>query len=199
MVLWKVSYTISPSIRYIWLSYRILRKIDNIDSFLLKFFTVIGEQLVPLIIKIDMYETIMKEISEQSHEKLNIKNETKEQIFKHLKSRLEKLSLDDFLNDDKIETYIFSRYDKFDLTLDKISNELNNYIFKTNDNFFTIINKFKYWQMSSDGNRWLIAKDSLTKLISLKDVEKYICDLKQEDLSDNQKELLEIWNRKTRW
>ncbi|WP_162139349.1 KAP family P-loop NTPase fold protein [Sulfurimonas hongkongensis] len=190
---------ISPSIRYIWLSYEILRKIDNIDAFLLKFFTFIGEQVVPLIIKVDIYERIIKEISEQSHEKLNIKDETKEQIFKHLKSRLEKLSLDDFLNDDKIETYIFSRYDKFDLTLDKISNELNNYIFKTNDNFFTILNKFKYWQMSSDGNRWLIAKDSLNKLISLEDVEKYISDLKQKDLSDNQKELLEIWDRKTRW
>ena len=190
---------ISPSIRYIWLSYRILRKIDNIDGFLLKFFTFIGEQVVPLIIKIDMYETLMKEVSEQSHEKLKIKDETKEQIFKHLKSRLKKLTLDNFLNDDKIETYIFSRYDKFDLTLDKIANELNNYIFQTSDNFFNVINKFKYWQMSSNGNRWLIAKDSLTKLISLEDIEKYISDLKQKDLSDNQKELLEIWNRKTRW
>ncbi|MGM0520011.1 MAG: hypothetical protein ACQERD_10255 [Campylobacterota bacterium] len=53
--------------------------------------------------------------------------------------------------------------------------------------------------MSSGCNRWLIAKDSLTKLISLEDVEKYISDLKQKDLSDNQKELLEIWNRKIRW
>lgn len=188
-----------PSIRCIWLSCKILRKIDSIDNFLLKFFISTGEQIVPLITKIDMYETIMKEISEQSHEKLNIKDGTKEQIYKHLKSRLEKLSLNDFLNNDKIEIYIFSRYDKFDLTLDKISNELNDYIFKTNDNFFTIMNKFKYWQISSDGNRWLIAKDILKKLISLEDVEKYISDLKQKDLSDNQKELLEIWNRKTRW
>jgi predicted KAP-like P-loop ATPase len=190
---------ISPSIRYIWLSYRILRKIDNIDSLLLKFFTVIGEQLVPLIIKIDMYETIMKKISEQSHEKLNIQDETKEQIFKHLKNRLEQLTLKDFLNDEKIEIYIFSRYEKFDITLDKISEELNNYIFQTKDNFFTIINKFKYWQMSSDGNRWLISKDSLKKLINLEEVENFINNLKVDDLNDLEQELLEIWNRETRW
>jgi len=116
-----------------------------------------------------------------------------------LKSRLEKLTLGNFLNDDKIETYIFSRYDKFDLTLDKISNELNDYIFKTNDNFFTIINKFKYWQMSSDGNRWLIAKESLKKLINLEEIDNYINELKQKDLNETEKELLEIWNRKTRW
>lgn len=188
-----------PSFRYIWSSYKILRKIYNIDDFLLKFFTFIGEHVVPLIIKIDMYEIITKKISEQSHEKLNIKDETKEQIFKHLKSKLEKLTLNDFLNDDKIETYIFSRYDKFDLTLDKIANELNNYIFQTSDNFFNVINKFKYWQMSSDGNRWLIAKDSLKRLTNLEEIENYISDLKQKDLKDNKKELLEIWNRKTRW
>jgi len=105
-----------------------------------------------------------------------------------LKSRLEKLTLGNFLNDDK-----------FDLTLDKISNELNDYIFKTNDNFFIIINKFKYWQMSSDGNRWLIAKESLKKLINLEEIDNYINELKQKDLNDTEKELLEIWNRKTRW
>lgn len=190
---------ISPSIRYIWLSYKILRKINNIDDFLLKFFTFIGEQVVPLIIKIDMYETITKKISEQSHEKLNIKEETKEEVFKHLQNRLEQLTLENFLNDEKIETYIFSRYDKFDLTLDKISNELNDYIFKTNDNFFTLINKFKYWQMSSDGNRWLIAKDSLSKLIDLNEIKKFIDNLNETSLNDTEKELLEIWNRKTRW
>jgi len=133
------------------------------------------------------------------NEKLNIKDETKEQIFQHLKSRLEKLTLDNFLNDEKIEIYIFSRYDKFDLTLDKIANELNNYIFQTSDNFFNVINKFKYWQMSSDGNRWLIAKDSLKRLTNLEEIENYISDLKKKDLIDNKKELLEIWNRETRW
>ena len=110
-----------------------------------------------------------------------------------------KYALNTFLNDEKIETYIFSRYEKFDITLDKISQELSDYIFKTKFNFFIIINKFKYWQMSSDGNRWLIAKDSLKKLINLEEVEKFINDLKVDDLKDTEQELLEIWNRETRW
>ena len=53
--------------------------------------------------------------------------------------------------------------------------------------------------MSSDGNRWLIAKDSLKKLINLEEVEKFINDLKVDDLKDTEQELLEIWNRETRW
>lgn len=187
---------IPPYKRYIWLSYRILRKINNIDEFLLKFF-IIEEQDIPLIRKIDIYETITKKISEKSHDMLNINVQTKEKIFQHLKSRLEKLTLDIFLNDNNIGTYIFSKYEKFDLSLDKIADELNNYIFQTSDNFFKVIDKFKYWQMSTEGNRWLIAKDSLGKLINLEDVDKYINNLEKKDLTDSEKELLEVWNRES--
>jgi hypothetical protein len=182
-----------PYSKFISLSYDILIKIENIDHFLVNFFTTINSVL--LIVKIEIYERI----AEQLNNKLTIEDNTKEEIFKYLKDRLEKLTLAEFLNDEKITIYILPKYNIFDLTLDKIKEELNNFIFKEKDNFFKVIDKFKYLQYSSDGSEWLIQKSFLENLIDLEKIEEYINKLKVTDLDDTEQELLKIWNKKFRW
>ncbi|MCG3701355.1 KAP family NTPase [Aliarcobacter butzleri] len=181
---------IKPLIKCESIAFKILKKIEKIEEFIKIFFFENDE--IPLIIKMDIFRDIK---DENSINKLRISDEIKEKIFKFLKNKLEKFSLNDLFSDKYNEIYIFSGYEYFEVSFDKISKEINEYIFKSNDNFFKIFEKFKYWQLSSNGSEWLINKEVLRKFVDLEEVQKYINNL-DDEIKIQYKELLEIWDRK---
>ncbi|MFX4278358.1 KAP family P-loop NTPase fold protein [Aliarcobacter butzleri] len=182
---------IKPLIKCESIAFKILRKIENIEEFIKIFFFEKDE--IPLIIKMDIFRDIK---DENSINKLRISDDIKEEIFKFLKNKLEKFSLNDLFSDKYNEIYIFSEYEYFEVSFDKISKEINEYMFKLNDNFFKILEKFKYWQLSSNGSEWLINKEVLRKFVDLEEVQKYINNL-DDEIKIQYKELLEIWDRKS--
>lgn len=182
---------IKPLIKCESIAFKILKKIKEIESFIKIFFFEKDE--IPLIIKMDIFRDIK---DENSINKLRISDEIKEEIFKFLKNKLEKFSLNDLFSDKYNEIYIFSGYEYFEASFDKIKKEINEYIFKSNDNFFKILEKFKYWQLSSNGSKWLINRETLGKLVDLEEVQKYI-DCLDKEIKIEYKELLEIWDRKS--
>lgn len=173
------------------ISYEILRKIENIEEFIKIFFFEKDE--IPLIIKMDIFQDIK---DENSINKLRISDEIKGEIFKFLKNKLENFSLNDLFKEIYNKLYLFERFKYFDISIDKISKEINEYMFESNDNFFKLLKEFKYCQISSDGNKLLIAKDVLEILVNLENVQKYINNL-DDEIKIEYKELLEIWDRKS--
>lgn len=171
------------------IAFKILKKLENIEKFIKIFFFENDE--IPLIIKMDIFQDIK---DENSINKLRISGDIKEEIFKFLKNKLEIFSLNDLFSDKYNEIYIFSGYAYFEASFDKISKEINEYMFKTPNNFFKILEKFKYWQLSSNGSRWLISKDALAKLVDLNNVQKYIDSL-DEINNLKYKELIDIYKQ----
>ncbi|MBF7066496.1 hypothetical protein [Aliarcobacter butzleri] len=174
------------------ISYKVLKKIENIERFTCTFFFEKDE--IPLIIKLNVFKDIKDKIEKEYPEKLNISDEIKEKIFNYLKNKFEEFSLDDLFHETYNEIYLFSRFQNFEVSLDKISKEINEYMFETPNNFFKILEKFKYWQLSTSGSEWLINKEVLGKLVDLEEVQKYIDDL-DDEIKNGYKEVLEIWDK----
>jgi hypothetical protein len=180
---------INPLIKCESIAFKILKKIEKIEEFIKIFFFENDE--IPLIIKMDIFRDIK---DENSFNKLKISAEIKEEIFKFLKNRLEKFSLADLFSDKYNEIYIFSGYEYFEASFVKIKKEINEYMFESSDNFFKILEKFKYWQLSSNGSKWLINKDTLGKLVDLNSVQKYI-DRLDETNNVKYKEVIDIYKQ----
>lgn len=169
------------------IAFEILKKIEKIEEFIKIIFFENDE--IPLIIKMDIFRDIK---DENSINKLRISGEIKEEIFKFLKNKLENFSLNDLFSDKYNEIYIFSGYEYLEASFDKIKKEINEYIFEASDNFFKVFEKFKYWQLSSNGSRWSINREVLNKLVDLKRIQEYIDELNNE-IKEPNKEILEIW------
>lgn len=169
------------------IAFKILKKLENIEKFIKIFFFEKYE--IPLIIKMNIFRDIK---DENSFNKLKISDEIKEEIFKFLKNKLENFSLNDLFSANYIEIYIFQKYEYFEVSLEKIKKEINAYMFETPNNFFKVLEKFKYWQLTSNGSRWLINKDVLEKLVDLNTVQKYIDSL-DETNNVKYKELIDIY------
>lgn len=180
---------IKPLIKCESIAFKILKKIKEIEVFIKIFFFEKDE--IPLIIKMDIFQDIK---DENSINKLRISDDIKEEIFKFLKNKLENFSLNDLFSDKYNEIYIFSGYEYFEASFDKIKKEINEYIFKLDDNFFKVLEKFKYWHLSSNGSEWLINKEVFGKLVDLEEVQKYI-DCLDENKKNDYKEVLEIWDK----
>lgn len=178
---------INPLIKCESIAFKILKKIEKIEEFIKIFFFENDE--IPLIIKMDIFQDIKEE---NTFNKLKISDDIKEEIFNYLKNKLENLTLANLLSDKYSEIYIFSRYKYFEASLEKIKKEINEYMFQTHDNFFKVLEKFKYWQLSSNGSRWLINREVLNKLVDLKIIQEYIDELNNE-IKEPNKEILEIW------
>ena len=191
----RMSWTfINPTNRYIGLSYHILRQITDIDDFLLDFYE--NNTTVPLYVKCFLFSEIKKERKDNSHQKLNITDETQEKIFDILKNSLENVKLDDILDDSFDDFNLIFLYKEFDFSLESLSKELKVFMFNNNDeNFFQVMEKIKYWQMSSDGNEYLINKDILKELNCLDETINYIDNLDRSKLLEKDKQLLDIWNK----
>lgn len=188
---------INPTNRYIGLSYHILRQITDIDNFLLDFYE--KNTTVPLYVKCFLFSEIKKERKDNSHQKLNIEDETQEKIFDILKSSLEDIKLDNLLDDSYDGFNLIFLHKEFDFSLESISKELKAFMFKNNENFFKVIEKIKYWQMSSDGNEYLINKNILKVLDCLEKTINYIDKINKDELIEQNKQLLVIWDKESKW
>lgn len=185
---------INPLVKCESLAYEIFRKIEKIEEFIKIFFFKKDE--IPLIIKMDIFRDIKEKIKNKSTDKLNISEKIEKKIFEFLKNKLENYSSKDLFSDTYNDIYIFSGYKYFEVSIDKISQEINEYMFKSDYDFFRVIEKFKYWQLSSNGSKWLINKEALAKLVDLETIQKYIDNL-NEKTKIEYKELLKIWDKKS--
>ncbi|WP_418186513.1 KAP family P-loop NTPase fold protein [Aliarcobacter lanthieri] len=185
---------INPLVKCESLAYEIFRKIENIEGFLEIFF--FNKDEIPLILKMDIFLDIKQKIENESADKLNISNEIEKEIYEYLKNRLENYSLENLFNDAYNDIYFFSGYKYFEVSFEKISKEINEYMFKSDNNFFKVLGKFKYWQLSSNGSKWLINRETLGKLVDLETIQKYIDNL-DEKTKIEYKELLEVWDKRS--
>jgi len=182
---------INPMNKYIYLAYNILKLINDVEIFLIDFYKTNDD--VPLFVKCFLFDKIKKDkISE-----INISDTTKETIFQYLQDKLKKyIKLDNMLNASFDGFNLIFLHKEFEFDIKAFSKELEKFMFKNNTNFFQVLDKLKYWQMSSSGNQWLINKNVLKELYLLEKTIQYIENLNLEKLSQNEKELLEIWNQK---
>ena len=107
-----------------------LIKITNIDNFLLYFYK--NDTIIPLHVKCFLFNEI-KERNTNLHKKLNIKNETQQEIFNCLQSKLKKLNLKDILDNNYINYNSFNLiflHKTFDFSIEDISKELKDYMFQ---------------------------------------------------------------------
>ena len=194
----QMSWTfVNPLNRFIGLSYHILRQIIDIDSYLLSFYE--KNITTPLFVKCFLFSEIKKERKDNSHQKLNIKDKTQERIFGILKNSLENIKLENILDDSYDSFNLIFLHKEFNFSLENLSKELKIFMFLNDENFFRIIEKIKYWQMSSDGNEYLINKNILKELNCLEETITYIDKIDKDKLSGEEQQLLNIWNRETRW
>ncbi|MCT7535555.1 KAP family NTPase [Aliarcobacter cryaerophilus] len=154
---------INPSKKCESIAFKILKKIEKIEAFIKIFFFEKDE--IPLMIKMDIFRDIKEE---NTFNKLKISDDIKEEIFNYLKNKLENFTLDNLFSGNYNEIYIFSKYKYFEVSLEKIKKEINKYMFETHNNFFNVLEKFKYWQLSSNGSRWLINSEVLNKLLNFR-------------------------------
>jgi len=194
----QMSWTfVDPLSRFIGLSYHILRQIEEIDNYLLNFY----EQniTIPLFVKCFLFSEIKKERKDNSYQKLNIEDETQEKILNSLKSSLENIKLDNILDDSYDSFNLIFLHKEFNISLENLSKELKSFMFINNKNFFKIMKKIKYWQMSSDGNEYLINKNILKELNCLEETITYINRIDKDKLSEEEKQLLILWNKESKW
>ncbi len=187
-----ISWTyINPMNRYIHLAYNILKYLNGSKTFLIDFYQKNDD--VPLFVKCFLFDKIKKDkISE-----IKISNTTKDTIFKYLQNELIKyINLSNILDDNFDSFNLIFLHKEFDFSLENFAKELQEFMFKNNSNFFQILDKLKYWQMSSSGNQWLINKNVLKELGLLDRTTTYIENIDINELSNKEKELLEIWNQK---
>ncbi len=194
----QMSWTfINPMHRFIRLSYDILRKIADIDNFLLDFYK--NNVDIPLYVKCFLFDLIEKNIKKDSHEKIEIDEETQTEILEVLQDNLRNIKLNKILDESFDGFNLVFLYKKYSLDLVELSKELSSFMFKNNENFFLILDKVKYWQMSSSGNEYLINKNILIELNCLDQTIDFITNIKKYDLEAKQKELLEIWDKENKF
>jgi len=188
----QMSWTyINPMNKYIYLAYNILKLINDVEIFLINFYKTNDD--VPLFVKCFLFDKIKKDkISE-----ISISDPIKETIFQDLQAELKKyIKLDNILSKNFDSFNLIFLHKEFEFDIEPFSKELEEFMFKNNTNFFQVLDKLKYWQMSSSGNQWLINKNVLRELDLLEKTIQYVKSLNLEKLSQNEKELLEIWNQK---
>ena len=188
----QMSWTyINPMNRYIYLAYNILKYLNESEIFLIDFYKKNDD--VPLFVKCFLFDKIEKDkISE-----IKIDDVTKDKIFKHLQNELKiYINLRNILSNNFDSFNLIFLHKEFNFSLENFTKEVQEFMFVNNSNFFQILEKLKYWQMSSSGNQWLINKNVLKEIDLLDRTIKYIENINMDKLSDAEKELLKIWNQK---
>lgn len=195
-------YIFGTSVHYEHLGYSLLLKHKSVDSFLLNFYK--NDNKVPFIIKCELLKDINEETSkEHSDKKVVIAKETLEELNKTVKEQLESITLNSIL-EGLYPSYIVYLYDRFEASLEKLSHELKEYIFDNSKSFFEILKIFERVSRVSSSNKGVydkhsIAKEHLSKLIDLSEIEEYIKSLNASMLADEENILLSYWNNNDRW
>ncbi|MDR1555030.1 MAG: KAP family NTPase [Campylobacteraceae bacterium] len=132
----------------------------------------------------------------KKEKKLFLSNEHFDMLDLKVKSAFEKLTFEEIVNNkDSKGIEVLSSMKYYGL-LDGISARFREKIFSSKEWFFKILNFFKYWQRSSSENRYLIDKELIKEVLSIEEIDTYIKNLDAENLTKNEKELLDIWSRK---
>ncbi|MDP3587181.1 MAG: P-loop NTPase fold protein [Sulfuricurvum sp.] len=198
----KTGFYLNASYSYQYLGYSLLLKHKCVDDFLLNFYK--NDKEVSFIIKCELLKDMKEEIEKtHSDKKIIIKNETLEELNTIVKDRLENITLNNIL-EDLYPSYIVYLFDSFDAKFENLSIELTDYIFQGTKNFFEILKVFeRVSRVSSSNNgvydKYSIAKDHLSRLIDLSEVEEYIKSLNVSTLTDEENLLLSYWNNNDRW
>ncbi|MBL0687625.1 MAG: hypothetical protein JJV94_07370 [Sulfurospirillum sp.] len=187
----------NPRYSFIRLSHDILKQITDIDNYLLSFYT--ENTTVPLLVKCFLFSEIKKKREDNSHQKLNIEDKTQDDIFDILKNSLENIKLENILDYSYDDFKLILLHKEFGFSLTELSSELISLRFPNEENFFEIIEKIKYWKMSIGGNKYLIDKSILEDLGCLEETITYIDKTDKDELSKEKQELLNIWNKKSKW
>lgn len=180
------------------LAYDILRKHADVDKFILNFYKTNKE--IEFKQKVNLLQKINKEMKEaHSDKKLKISDKTLAELNGIVKDELESIRLENIADYNGILGLI-NRFDLFKSSITAFREDINNNIFKSTDKFFKILNIFKGTNIVNGSyEEHYISKESLEKLVELKEVEEYIKNLDLSTLSDEQNTLLTYWNNNDRW
>jgi predicted KAP-like P-loop ATPase len=195
-------YIFGTSVHYEHLGYSLLLKHKSVDNFLLNFYK--NDSEVSFVIKCKLLKNINDEIvKEYSNEKVIIANKTLEELNKSVKEKLESITLNSIL-EGLYPSSIVYLYDRFEASLEKLSRELKEYIFDNSKKIFEILKIFERVSRVSSSNKGIydehsIAKEHLSKLIDLSELEEYIKSLNVSTLTDEENILLSYWNNNDRW
>lgn len=200
----KLGSYFGASFGYKYLGYSLLIEHKHVDNFLLDFYKNHDE--VPFIVKIELLKDINDEIEKGSDKKVNISKNILDELNNLIKEKLENIALNHILSG-QYPSYIVYIYDSFKASLEKFSIELKEYIFKDVKSFFEILKVFERVSKVSSSHKGVydkhsIAKEHLSKLIDLNEVEEYIKNLEisiLSELSDEQNTLLSYWHNNDRW
>lgn len=180
------------------LAYDVLIKHPNVDKFILNFYKTNEE--VELKSKVKLLEKIKNGIEGlHGYKKLNILDETFSELKNIIKEELELITFHNMSSYNGILYLLFS-FDVVGASNNKLKADINENIFKSSDNFFKILDIFQTTSIINGKHEvHKISKESLEKLVELKEIEKYINDLDKSTLTDEQNTLLTYWNTNDRW
>lgn len=186
------------STSYKKLAYDVLVKYPEVDEFLLNFYKTNKE--VELKSKVKLLEKIKNGIEGlHGYKKLNILDETFSELKNIIKEELELITSHNMSSYNGILYLLFS-FDLVGASNNKLKEDINESLFKSNDNFFKILDIFKGTNIVNGSyEEHYISKESLEKLVELKEVENYINNLDKSTLTDEQNTLLTYWNTNDRW
>ncbi|MDD5400987.1 MAG: P-loop NTPase fold protein [Sulfurimonas sp.] len=193
-----LSLLLNVSSSYQELAYDVLVKHPELDEFILNFYKTNKE--VDFKLKVNLLQKINKEIKEaHSDKKLKILNKTLLELNSLVKKELESIRFENIGNY-KGTLGLIGRFDLFGASIDKLKEDINKNIFKSTDNFFKILNIFKGTNIVNGSyEEHYISKESLEKLLELKEVENYIDNLDKSDLTNEQNTLLTYWKNNYGW
>lgn len=118
---------------------------------------------------------------------------------KHIEE-IKNITITELLNFQFLDELLFcSGWLEIDMT--KISQQFKEKLFKNRTSFFNILEKFiyKHISMPRPTYPYSIQKSALEKLIDIESVQKYIDDLEQSSLSEEEEALLKYWNNERDW
>lgn len=180
------------------LAYDVLSKHPNVDNFILNFYKTNEE--VEFQSKVKLLEKIKNGIEGlHGYKKLNILDETFSELKNIVKEELESITLHNMDSYNGILYLLFS-FDLVGASNDKLKADINENMFESYSAFFKILDIFQTTSIINGKHEvYKISKESLEKLVELKEVEKYIKDLDKLNLTNEQNTLLTYWNNDNRW
>lgn len=191
----------SPMSYFHLLAFDVFQKADNKDE-ILKELYLTTEYNVAYKVLIDFYWRI-KEYNLKHSPELNVSPNVMQQLIDKLKSTISAVTLEVMIKSSfrpefkKFSFYsLVWSYEILDMDLSILSKELMDRIFKTKEDFFQILELFKYRQITSSWSGDMMDKSKIGKLLEISEIEKYLEALDIEMLNDEEKYLIEVWNRK---
>jgi len=184
------------------IAFEIIIKHNNLSVFIKNF--IQNNTEVRLQNKINLFEYIKEDLDKSYRDfDFTLDDDVLELVMKKLRSDLESITLKNIL-ENKDLSYFILRFELVNASLDNLSTEIEEYIFKSQSNFFDILRIFVRTSTVSSSHKGTyekhsISKDSLSKLVSLDDIQSYIKTIDNSQLDNDQRNLLNYWEKGDRW